>query len=192
MARTPSTQRLPLGQPPPGFTLPDATGKSFRLGDLASQKPTVVMFVCNHCPFVVHVRDALGRLAREFQSKGVKFVAINSNDASQYPEDAPARMPAFAREGGWDFPYLVDESQQVARAWHAACTPDFFVLDGLGRLAYAGQFDSSRPGSGTPVDGEDLRATLEALLAGRPVPSPQKPSLGCNIKWKPGNEPNFS
>jgi peroxiredoxin len=181
-----------LGQPPPDFTLPDATGKSFRLGDLASQKPTVVMFVCNHCPFVVHVRDALGRLAREFQSKGVKFVAINANDASQYPEDAPARMPAFAREGGWDFPYLVDESQQVARAWHAACTPDFFVLDALGRLAYAGQFDSSRPGNGTPVDGEDLRATLEALLAGRPVPSPQKPSLGCNIKWKPGNEPTFS
>jgi hypothetical protein len=141
---------------------------------------------------VIHVRDALGRLAREFQSKGVKFVAINSNDASQYPEDAPARMPAFAREGGWDFPYLVDESQQVARAWHAACTPDFFVVDGLGRLAYAGQFDSSRPGNGTPVDGGDLRATLETLLAGRPVPSPQKPSLGCNIKWKSGNEPTFT
>jgi len=192
MARTPSTQRLPLGQPPPDFTLPDATGKSLSLRDLASQKPTVVMFVCNHCPFVVHVRDALGRLAREFQSKGVKFVAINSNDASQYPEDAPARMPAFAGDGGWNFPYLVDESQQVARAWHAACTPDFFVLDAAGRLAYAGQFDSSRPGNGTPVDGEDLRATLETLLAGRPVPSPQKPSLGCNIKWKPGNEPTFS
>lgn len=192
MARTPSTQRLPLGQPPPDFTLPDAAGNFFHLRDLASQKPTVVMFVCNHCPFVVHIRDALGRLAREFQVKGVNFVAINSNDASQYPEDAPARMPAFAREGGWDFPYLVDASQQVARAWHAACTPDFFVLDAAGRLAYAGQFDSSRPGNGAPVDGGDLRATLEALLAGRPAPSPQKPSLGCNIKWKPGNEPAFS
>jgi peroxiredoxin len=192
MARTPSTQHLPLGQPPPDFTLPDAAGNFFHLRDLASHQPTVVMFVCNHCPFVVHVRDALGRLAREFQVKGVKFVAINSNDATQYPEDAPARMPAFAREGGWDFPYLVDESQQVARAWHAACTPDFFVLDAAGRLAYAGQFDSSRPGSGTPVDGGDLQAVLEALLAGRPVPSPQKPSLGCNIKWKPGNEPTFT
>jgi peroxiredoxin len=192
MARTPSTQRLPLGQPPPDFTLPDAAGNFFHLRDLASHQPTVVMFVCNHCPFVVHVRDALGRLGREFQVKGVKFVAINSNDATQYPEDAPARMPAFARGGGWDFPYLVDESQQVARAWHAACTPDFFVLDAAGRLAYAGQFDSSRPGSGTPVDGGDLQAVLEALLAGRPVPSPQKPSLGCNIKWKPGNEPTFT
>jgi peroxiredoxin len=192
MARTPSTQHLPLGQPPPDFTLPDAAGNFFHLRDLASHQPTVVMFVCNHCPFVVHVRDALGRLGREFQVKGVKFVAINSNDATQYPEDAPARMPAFAREGGWDFPYLVDESQQVARAWHAACTPDFFVLDAAGRLAYAGQFDSSRPGSGTPVDGGDLQAVLEALLAGRPVPSPQKPSLGCNIKWKSGNEPTFT
>jgi peroxiredoxin len=189
MARTPSTQRLSLGQPPPDFGLPDPSGKPFRLRDSASQKPTVVIFACNHCPYVIHVRDALGRLAREFQAKGVKFMAINSNDASQYPEDAPARMPVFARDGGWDFPYLIDESQQVARAWHAACTPDFFVLDASGLLAYAGQFDSSRPGNGEPVDGRDLRAALEALLAGKPVPSPQKPSLGCNIKWKPGNEP---
>ncbi len=189
MARTPSTQRLSLGQPPPDFGLPDPSGKPFRLRDPAAQKPTVVIFACNHCPYVIHVRDALGRLAREFQAKGVKFMAINSNDASQYPEDAPARMPVFAREGGWDFPYLIDESQQVARAWHAACTPDFFVLDSSGLLAYAGQFDSSRPGNGEPVDGRDLRAALEALLAGKPIPSPQKPSLGCNIKWKPGNEP---
>ena len=190
MARTPSTQRLPLGQSVPDFSLPDSSGKLFRLGDLTKKNPLVVVFACNHCPYVVHIRDSFGRLAKEFQAKGVSFVAINSNDAAQYPDDAPAKMPAFARAGGWDFPYLVDESQQVARAWHAACTPDIFVLDGSGRLAYAGQFDSSRPGNGEPVDGRDLRAALEALLAGRAVPSPQKPSLGCNIKWKPGNEPS--
>lgn len=189
MARTPSTQRLPLGQIPPDFSLPDPSGKIFRLADLSKNRPVVVIFACNHCPYVVHIRDGLGRLAKEFQSRGVSFVAINSNDARQYPDDAPARMPVFAREGGWDFPYLVDESQQVAKAWHAACTPDFFVLDAASKLAYAGQFDSSRPGNGDPVDGRDLRAALEALLSDRAVPWPQKPSLGCNIKWKPGNEP---
>lgn len=190
MARTPSTQRLPLGQKAPDFSLPDPSGKMFRLAEIASQQPTVVVFVCNHCPYVVHIRDGLGRIAKEFQPKGVSFVAINSNDFGQYPDDAPGRMPAFAKAGGWDFPYLVDESQRVAKAWHAACTPDFFVIDAQGRLAYAGQFDSSRPGNGELVDGRDLRSALEALLAGRPVPTPQKPSLGCNIKWKPGNEPS--
>ena len=190
MARTPSTQRLPLGRPVPDFSLPDPSGRTFRLADVSRGYPTVVMFACNHCPYVVHIRDAFGRLAREFQPRGVSFVAINSNDARQYPDDAPAKMPAFALAGGWDFPYLVDESQQVAKAWHAACTPDLFVLGAEGNLAYAGQFDSSRPGSGEPVDGRDLRAVLEALLNGRPVPTPQKPSLGCNIKWKSGNEPN--
>ena len=189
MARTPSTQRLPLGQPAPDFSLPDPSGQTFRLQAIAEKRPTVVLFACNHCPYVVHIRDALGRLAKEYLARGVAFVAINSNDARQYPDDSPDRMPAFAREGGWTFPYLVDESQQVARAWHAACTPDFFVLDATGKLAYAGQFDSSRPGNGETVDGRDLRAVLEALLAGRPVPSPQKPSLGCNIKWRPGHEP---
>ena len=189
MARTPSTQRLPLGQKPPDFALPDASGKTVRLSDMANHRPSVVVFACNHCPYVVHIRDSLGRVAREYQSKGVSFVAINSNDFTQYPDDAPGLMPAFAKAGGWDFPYLLDASQQVAKAWHAACTPDFFVLDAQGRLAYAGQFDSSRPGNGELVDGRDLRNALEALLAGQPVPSPQKPSLGCNIKWKPGNEP---
>lgn len=189
MARTPSTQRLPLGQPVPDFTLPDCSGKSFRLEEIRSNHPTVVVFACNHCPYVIHVREAFGHLAREFQAKGVAFVAINSNDATQYPDDAPGLMPAFAKAGGWNFPYLMDESQSVAKAWHAACTPDLFVLDAVGRLAYAGQFDSSRPGNGEPVDGRDLRAVLEAMLANRPLPSPQKPSLGCNIKWKPGNEP---
>lgn len=190
MARTPSTQRLPLGHTPPDFSLPDPFGQIHHLRDLAKGRPTVVLFACNHCPYVVHIRDALGKLADDFTKKGVAFVAINSNDARQYPDDAPSRMSAFAKAGGWNFPYLVDESQDVARAWHAACTPDLFVLDAAGKLAYAGQFDSSRPGNGEPVDGRDLRAALEALRAGRPVPSPQKPSLGCNIKWKPGNEPS--
>ena len=189
MARTPSTQRLPIGQSVPDFILPDSTGKNHRLAELSRGRPTVVVFACNHCPYVIHVRDAFGRIAKEFQAKGVSFVAINSNDAIQYPDDAPSLMPAFAKTGGWNFPYLVDESQQVAKAWHAACTPDIFVIDASGKLAYAGQFDSSRPGNGEPVDGRDLRAALEALLANRPIPAPQKPSLGCNIKWKPGNEP---
>ena len=189
MARTPSTQRLPLGQKPPDFSLPDAAGKVFRLAEIANHRPTVVVFACNHCPYVVHIRDGLGRIAKEFQPKRVSFVAINSNDFAQYPDDAPEHMPVFAQAGGWDFPYLVDESQQVAKAWYAACTPDLFILDASGKLAYAGQFDSSRPGNGVEANGGDLRGALEALLAGRPVPSPQKPSLGCNIKWKPGNQP---
>lgn len=189
MARTPSTQRLPLGQKPPDFSLPDASGKMVRLAEIAYNRPAVVVFACNHCPYVVHIRDSLGRVAKEFRPKGVSFVAINSNDFVEYPDDAPGRMPAFAKDAGWDFPYLVDESQRVAKAWHAACTPDFFVIDAEGRLAYAGQFDSSRPGNGEPVNGRDLRDALEALLAGQPVRSQQKPSLGCNIKWKPGNEP---
>jgi len=188
MARTPSTQRLPLGQIPPGFSLPDPSGKIFRLSDLSPHRPVVVIFACNHCPYVVHIRDAFGRLAKEYQARGVSFVAINSNDAGQYPEDAPARMPAFAQAGGWDFPYLVDASQEVAKVWHASCTPDLFVLDASGKLAYAGQFDSSRPGNGEPVNGQDLRAALDALLSNRAVPSPQKPSLGCNIKWKSCHE----
>lgn len=189
MARTPSTQRLPLGQKPPDFSLPDASGKMFHLREIARNRPTVVVFACNHCPYVVHIREGLGHLAQEFQPKGVSFVAINSNDFVHYPDDAPERMPAFAKAGRWNFPYLLDESQQVAKSWHAACTPDFFVIDAQGRLTYAGQFDSSRPGNGEVVDGRDLRGALEALLAGQPVPFPQKPSLGCNIKWKAGNEP---
>ena len=129
MARTPSTQRLPLGQTPQDFTLPDAAGKIHRLREISKRQPTVVLFACNHCPYVVHIRDAFGKLANEFQRKGVSFVAINSNDAAQYPDDAPRNMPAFAKAGGWDFPYLVDETQQVAKAWHAACTPAYITLD---------------------------------------------------------------
>jgi len=189
MAQTPSSQRLPHGQAAPDFILPDAFGKTHHLREISQGRPTVVLFACNHCPYVIHIRDAFGKLAKEFQRKGVSFVAINSNDAAQYPDDASDKMPAFAKAGGWDFPYLVDESQQVAKTWNAVCTPDLFVLDATGKLSYAGQFDSSRPGRGQSPDGRDLRAVLEALLAGRPVSSEQKPSLGCNIKWRPGNEP---
>ena len=189
MARTGSTQRLPLGSPAPGFSLPDASGKIWTREDCSHGKPLVVVFACNHCPYVVHVRDVLGRLSSEFQAKGISFVAINSNDASQYPDDAPDKMPAFAQAGGWKFPYLIDASQAVAHAWHAACTPDLFVVGQDGKLLYAGQFDSTRPKSDTAATGHDLRAALQAILAKQPIPSPQIPSLGCNIKWKPGNEP---
>lgn len=191
MARTPSTQRLPIGFPTPSFSLPDALGRVWTLGELASGKPLVVVFACNHCPYVVHVRKALGVLAEEFQKRGVSFVAINSNDSLQYPDDAPDKMPAFAKDAGWNFPYLVDATQEVAHQWHAACTPDFFLVDGTGKLVYAGQFDSSRPKSEIPVTGEDLRRAIESVLSNSPIPSPQIPSLGCNIKWKPGNEPNL-
>ncbi len=189
MARTSSNQRLSLGSHAPDFDLPDPAGKSWSRKEISAGRPLIVVFACNHCPYVVHIRDSLGSLASEFQRKGVAFVAINSNDHSSYTEDAPAKMPAFAKAGGWNFPYLVDASQEVAKAWHATCTPDFFLLDAAGCLAYAGQFDSSRPRSGTPVTGADLRVAIEAVLAGRPVPSPQIPSMGCSIKWKPGHEP---
>ena len=189
MAKTPSTQRLPLGEKVPVFTLPDPAGRGFHLEDFTSYGPAVVLFACNHCPYVLHISRAVGRSADEFLPRGVSFVAINSNDATQYPEDHPSRMEEFARAWGWNFPYLVDADQQVARAWHAACTPDFFLVDADGRLRYAGQFDASRPGNNSATDGQDLRNALESLLNGRAIPSPQKPSLGCSIKWKPGNEP---
>lgn len=189
MARTESTQRLSLGAPTPDFSLPDASGRVWSRADCALGKPLVVVFACNHCPYVIHVRDALGHLATEFQAKGIAFVAINSNDFTQFPDDAPEKMPAFAQAGGWNFPYLCDASQAVAHAWQAACTPDLFVCSPPGLLVYAGQFDSTRPKSGAVATGQDLRLVLEALLAGQPIPSPQVPSLGCNIKWKPGLEP---
>ena len=193
MSETFSTCRLHPGDPLPDFALPDAGGTLHRLADRGG-KPVVVCFVCNHCPFVVHLAGALGRLADEYADR-VAFFAINSNDAVNYPEDAPPRMPGFARKHGWQFPYLVDGPQTVARAYGAACTPDFFVADASGRLVYTGQFDSSRPSAyarkAAPLAGRDLRAALEAALAGSPPPSPQKPSSGCNIKWKPGNAPEW-
>jgi len=189
MARTASTQRLPLGAPTPDFSLPDPQGKTWSKAQIAAGRPLVVVFACNHCPYVIHLRTALGALATEFHARGANFVAINSNDSQSHPDDSPQHMPAFAQSAGWKFPYLIDATQQVAHAWHAACTPDFFLIDAAGKLAYAGQFDSSRPKSESSITGADLRAALEAVISGRPAPTPQIPSLGCNIKWIPGNEP---
>ncbi|MCL4212102.1 MAG: thioredoxin family protein [Phycisphaeraceae bacterium] len=191
MPATPSTM-LALGTPMPAFSLPDPTGRMHSHTQVRGPRGTVVMFICNHCPFVKHLRDAIASVAREYGPKGVGFVGINSNDASTHPDDSPAKMLEEARAAGYIFPYLVDASQQVAAAFHAACTPDFFVFDGSDRLVYRGQFDDSRPKNGLPVTGADLRAALEALIAGRPVSRDQKPSIGCNIKWKPGNEPAYA
>jgi thiol-disulfide isomerase/thioredoxin len=188
MAATPSTM-LPLGTVAPGFSLPNIDGRTVALDDVAKGKPFVVMFICNHCPFVKHVRDELARLGREYQPRGVAFVAISSNDAQKYPDDGPHKMREEAAAAGYSFPYLYDESQAVAKAYRAACTPDFYVFGPDRRLAYRGQLDDSRPKNAVPVTGRDLRAALDALLAGTPVSQDQRPSIGCNIKWKPGNEP---
>ena len=185
MARTPSTM-IPLGSIAPDFALPDpVTGKTVRLADIRSDKATVIMFICNHCPFVKHVQNGLVKLVKEYQAKGVAFVGINSNDAVNYPDDSPAKMKEDAERLGYTFPYLYDESQDVARAYQAACTPDFFIFDSALKCAYRGQLDESRPENGIPVSGADLRQALDALLAGTPVNPIQKPSIGCNIKWKP-------
>jgi peroxiredoxin len=184
MALTPSTM-LPLATLAPAFTLPDTvSGKVLSLAALQSDRATVVMFICNHCPYVIHIRDGLLQLARDYQARGVAFVAISSNDAANYPDDAPDKMAALAKQLNFPFPYLYDETQAVARAYQAACTPDFFVFDGAMKLAYRGQLDDSRPGNGKPVSGAALRAALDALLAGQPVAAAQVPSVGCNIKWK--------
>ena len=181
---------LPLGTAAPDFTLPEpATGRSVSLGDFAGAPALVVAFICNHCPYVKHIRAELSRFGRDCQAQGAAMVAISANDATTHPEDSPARMATEARAAGYSFPYLYDESQAVARAYQAACTPDFFLFDAQRRLVYRGQFDDSRPGNGAPVTGRDVRAALAAVLAGRPVSADQKPSLGCNIKWKPGRAP---
>ncbi|MFN0069281.1 MAG: thioredoxin family protein [Limisphaerales bacterium] len=191
MALTPSSM-LPLGTPAPNFALPDAAGRTVQLADFAAAPVLVVAFICNHCPFVKHLRAALADFGRECAARGVALVAINCNDAERYPADSPAAMAAEAHAAGYDFPYLFDESQAVAAAYRAAFTPDFFVFDAARRLAYRGQFDDSRPGNGRPVTGADLRAAVGALLAGRTVPAAQTPSMGCNIKWRPGNEPEHA
>lgn len=184
MARTLSTM-VELGSKAPDFTLPEVvSGENVSLASLSSERATVVMFICNHCPFVVHVEDELLKLAREYQAKGVAFIAISSNDARQYPADAPDKMRERAIAHQFPFPYLYDESQDVAKAYDAACTPDFFIYDGSLSLAYRGQLDDSRPDNGLPVTGADLRAALDAILAGQAPTAEQKPSLGCNIKWK--------
>ncbi len=188
MVKTASTQMLALGAAAPGFALPDTTGRTARLSDFKGQ-PLVVAFLCNHCPFVQHVRGGVAAFAREYAARGLPFVGINSNDVATHPDDSPAKMKDEVRAAGYVFPYLFDESQAVAQAYKAACTPDFFLFDKAHRLAYRGQFDGSRPGNDVPVTGEDLRAAADAVLAGKRVPGEQRPSLGCNIKWKKGREP---
>lgn len=191
MVKTPSTM-LELGTMLPDFSLPDAvTGKTVHARDLAGGKACVVMFICNHCPFVKHVMDEIGRVAADYSARGVRFVAINSNDVESHPDDAPPQMKSLAETRGWRFPFLYDESQDVAKAFHAACTPDFYVFDEGRRLVYRGQLDDSRPKSDEPVTGHDLRAALDAVLDGRPVAAEQRPSVGCNIKWKAGNAPVY-
>jgi peroxiredoxin len=188
MALTESTM-LPLGTPAPDFRLPDPEGREVALSDFSGAPALLVAFLCNHCPFVKHVRAAFAELAREYQERGVVVVAINSNDFEAHPDDSPAKMRAEIRAVGYTFPYLVDADQSVAKAYHAACTPDFFLFDADRKLCYRGQMDSSRPGNDRPNDGADLRAALDAVLDGRPVAERQRPSAGCNIKWKPGNAP---
>ncbi len=191
MAEVPSTRSLELGSPAPDFELPDATGGRVSLSTARGAKGVVIAFVCNHCPFVVHLAEAFGTLADASMARGMGFVAINSNDTSRYPADAPDKMPAFAAASGWHFPYLVDADQSVAQAYFAACTPDFYVFDQDLRLAYCGQFDSSRPQNGKAVTGEDLRRAIDAGIAGDPPLAGQRPSTGCSIKWKPGTAPAY-
>ena len=185
MAYTESTM-LPLGTQAPAFSLPDTiSGAVVSLQELAAEEATVVMFLCNHCPYVLHVNAEVVRLAREYQARGVSFVAISSNDADAYPDDAPHKMTEHAKAVGYPFPYLYDATQEVARAYDAACTPDFYVFDADVQLVYRGQMDDSRPRrNDLPVTGTDLRAALDAVLAGTPVAERQRPSGGCNIKWK--------
>lgn len=184
MAYTPSNM-LSLGTTAPHFNLPDTvSGHMVSLADQTSAKATLIMFICNHCPFVKHVRLELAQLARDYQPQGVTFTAISSNDVAQYPDDGPLPMKEFAEQNGFTFPYLYDEGQEVARAYQAACTPDFYVFDKNSQLAYRGQLDDARPSNQFPVNGRDIRAALNALLAGQKPEATQRPSMGCNIKWK--------
>lgn len=190
MAQTPSTM-LELGTRAPAFELPEpATAKTVSIQAFAG-RPMLVAFICNHCPFVKHIQRGFVAFAKEYQAKGLGVVAISSNDVGSHPEDGPEKMAEEARNAGYSFPYLFDETQEVAKSYRAACTPDFFLFDGEGGLVYRGQFDGSRPGNAVPVSGEDLRAAADAVLAGGRPGAAQKPSLGCNIKWRPGNEPDY-
>jgi peroxiredoxin len=180
---------LPLGTKAPAFRLPDPSGKWVSSEDFAKALALVVAFICNHCPYVIHIRSRFAELAKEYHARGVAVVAINSNDAIAYPDDAPEKMAEQIREAGYTFPYLYDETQEVAKAYRAACTPDLYVFDANRALVYRGQFDDSRPRNDVPVTGADLCAALDAVLKGRPAPANQKPSVGCSIKWKPGNAP---
>ncbi len=190
MADTPSTMLLPLRTKMPAFSLPDFDGTIHQSTEYEG-KPVLVAFICNHCPFVKHVAAVFSSKAREYQEMGVGVVAITSNDVDSHPEDAPEKMREFADEHGFTFPYLYDESQEVAKSFKAACTPDFFLFDSDHRLAYRGQFDDSRPSKDVPVTGSDLTEAVKAVASGKEVPGKQKSSLGCNIKWKPDNEPEY-
>lgn len=191
MARTP-TVSVPLGYQAPEFTLPNVvSGNDTTWKDIKGEKATVVLFICNHCPFVIHVMDELIRIGNDYKNRGIGFVAISSNDVENYPDDSPEKMKQLALEKAFPFPYLYDESQKVAKAYTAACTPDISVFDAKGTCVYRGQLDDSRPGNSEPVNGKDLREVLDLLIAGKSVPTDQPPSLGCNIKWKAGNEPDY-
>jgi peroxiredoxin len=188
MALTSSTM-LPLGTKAAAFRLPNTDGHMVSLTYYPNVPALLVAFICNHCPFVKHIQSAFVKLARDYVVKGVAIVAINSNDAASYPDDSPERMAEEKKAAGYTFPYLYDETQEVAKAYRAACTPDFFLFDKERRLVYRGQMDASRPGNNKPNDGADLRSALDAVLAGKAPSTNQQPSIGCNIKWKPGNEP---
>ncbi len=191
MALTESTM-LELGHRLPDFSLPDVvSGKTISPADFQDKKALLVMFICVHCPYVIHVREELARLGRDYAGKPLGIIAISSNYVGTHPQDAPENLKKMAEELGFNFPYCYDESQEVAKAFTAACTPDFFLFDEDRKLVYRGQLDDSRPGNGIPVTGKDLRAAIDAVLAGKPVDLNQKPSMGCNIKWKPGNEPDY-
>ncbi len=191
MVETLSTM-LALGTEIAPFSLTDAVeGRRVSPEDYADRQALLIMFICNHCPFVRHVMEEISRLGREYLPRGIGIIAINSNDPEAYPQDAPENMKHLAERLGWEFPFVFDEAQEVAKAFRAACTPEFYVFDRDRRLAYRGQLDDSRPGNGIPVTGRDLRAALDAVLAGEPVPADQKPSIGCNIKWRPGRAPAY-
>lgn len=191
MARTPS-QMIDLGTEAPDFSLPDVvSGKTISLDDFPDAKGFMIAFICNHCPFVQLIRHEFARYGREYTDKGIAVIAINSNDIQAHPEDGPDAMRDDARRFGYAFPYCLDEDQSVAKTYQAACTPDLYLFDADRKLVYRGQFDGARPGNDVPVTGADLRAATDALLAGRAIPEDQKASLGCNIKWKPGNEPAY-
>lgn len=191
MTRTP-TVNLKLGYKASNFSLPDVvSGVNKTFSDIKGENATVVMFICNHCPFVIHVMDELIRIGNDYKDQGVGFVAISSNDVSTHPDDSPDKMKMLAEEKNFPFPYLYDETQEVAKAYTAACTPDFSVFDVNDHCVYRGQLDDSRPGNNKPVNGKDLREVLDRLIKGETVATEQKPSLGCNIKWKAGNEPDY-
>jgi peroxiredoxin len=190
MVLTPSTM-LPLGTKAPAFSLPNVDGRSVSLADFRGSPALLFIFMCNHCPYVKHVAEGLAKLARDYQAKKVAVVGISSNYVGTHPADSPEQMVREVEERGYTFPYLYDETQEVAKAYRAACTPDFYLFDKDQKLVYRGQMDDSRPGNEKPVTGADLRAALDAVLAGREVSGNQKSSIGCNIKWKPGGEPDY-